>query len=157
MLEVEWFQHVWHVEEAQGHAFGLSEADRGRFDGGQLHFHQRIDAAYAELGPFATVMARRVLDGVEAVLKQAGGESGLDIRAKVTLERLLTDYLPTTLRSYARVRSEPGARPEVERQLVHLATAVEETLVAVRDNNLQDLQVQGDFLDTKFNGSDLRL
>lgn len=119
--------------------------------------HQRIDAAYAELGPFATVMARRVLDGVEAVLKQAGGESGLDIRAKVTLERLLTDYLPTTLRSYARVRSEPGARPEVERQLVHLATAVEETLVAVRDNNLQDLQVQGDFLDTKFNGSDLRL
>lgn len=119
--------------------------------------HRRVDEAYEELGPFATVMARRILDGVAAVLKQAGSEDRLDIRATVTLERILEDYLPTTLRTYARARHDPSSVPQVERQLVHLATAVEEILVAVRDNNVQDLQVQGDFLDTKYNGSDLRL
>lgn len=119
--------------------------------------HQRVDAAYAELGPFATVMAKRVLDGVAAVLRQSGGQSHLQIRAQVTLERMLMDYLPTTLRTYARARHDPSARAEVEQQLEHLAGAVEETLVAVRDENLQELQVQGDFLDTKFTGSDLTL
>jgi hypothetical protein len=130
---------------------GRSLADRAR------EVHQNVDISYPRIGPFATVMAKRILDGVRAVLEQVGDERRLDLRATVTLERMLEDYLPTTLRTYARARHEPEARAQVERQLEQLACAVEDTLVAVRENNLQDLQVQGDFLDTKFSGSDLQL
>lgn len=119
--------------------------------------HRRIDAAYEELGSFATVLARRVLDGVSAVLHQAGGEEHLDMRARVTLERLLEDYLPTTLRSYARATHDPETTRLLQAQLEQLTGAIEELLVAVREHNVQSLQIQGDFLDTKFTGSDLQL
>lgn len=130
-----------------------------------------INAGAGQLPTAATVTARRVTDIVDAVLRsaRAGGPDGpgdLDIHARVSLNGILRDYLPTTLRRYLALdpatRTAPGPTGQtpsdaLTEQLDFLFDAATEVLDAVRHNDANALVAQGNFLRTKFAGSELDL
>jgi len=90
----------------------------------------------------------------------------LDVYVVVSVKATLTDYLPTTLRSYLAV--DPGVRELPARsgrtpaellmeQLDSLQLSADAVLVAAKAQDIDALVSQGNFLRTKFSGSDLDL
>jgi hypothetical protein len=113
----------------------------------------------------AVVIARRVTDVLREVIATAGDRE-LDIRAVATIRGILTDYLPTTLRSYlaldpqvVNVRRPSGRTPHesLVEQVRALWSAARDLLAATRAHDADALLSQGSFLRTKFTGSDLDL
>ena len=113
----------------------------------------------------AVVAGLAVLDTLGEVVVEAE-QGDLDMRALVTLEGLLDDYVPTTFRSYlaldpsvTEVRRPSGHTPRESllEQVEALATAADELLLAARSRDADALLAQGRFLRTKFTGSDLDL
>lgn len=100
-------------------------------------------------------LARRVTDGLAAILASATAKT-LDIYALMNVENIMKDYLPSTLRTYvAAAKTGAPATEKLVEQLHLLLTTVEETLIALRQNDAQALEVQHRFIQTKFTGSDL--
>lgn len=124
-----------------------------------------INSSAGRLPVEAVVTALNVTDTLREVVADVD-DPHFDIHALVTLQGILDDYLPTTVRAYLGL--EPSvvevARPSGEtprasllEQLEALWLAASDLLAAVRAHDADQLLAQGSFLRTKFTGSDLDL
>jgi hypothetical protein len=125
-----------------------------------------INARAGQLPGEGVVAARRITDTVGTVL-HATRDRDLDIHARVSLNGILRDYLPTTLRTFLAL--DPGTRNQparsggktpaaaLEEQLDFLLDSATEVLTAVRNDDANALVAQGSFLRTKFGRSELDL
>ncbi len=113
----------------------------------------------------AVVLARRLTDTLREIIDTAEVRP-LDVYVVVSVKATLTDYLPTTLRSYLAVDPEARTRPAgpagtpadlLLEQLDSLQSSADAVLVATREHDVDALISQGKFLRTKFSGSDLDL
>jgi hypothetical protein len=113
----------------------------------------------------AVVLARQVTDRVREVIEIAA-ERPLDVYAVVQINGIVGDYLPTTLRTYLALdpavteRPDPAGRTPrtaLLDQLDALDRAADELYAATRAHDVDALFTQGNFLRTKFTGSDLDL
>jgi hypothetical protein len=113
----------------------------------------------------AVVLARQVTDTVREVI-ETSADRALDVYAVVQINGIVGDYLPTTLRAYLNldpaVTERPGPsgrtpRLALREQLVALDAAAAELYSAARAHDVDALFSQGNFLRTKFTGSDLVL
>jgi hypothetical protein len=137
---------------------------------------QELRGALAELVRFvnrgsgrlpaeAVVRARRITDTLGDLIDTSDVRE-LDVYTVLSVQNTLSDYLPTTLRSYLAVDEHlldtPRAtgrtpRQSLIEQLDALDTSASAMLVAARDQDADALMTQGNFLRTKFSGSDLDL
>jgi hypothetical protein len=124
-----------------------------------------VNAAAGDLPASAVVTARRITDVLRDVVDTSSLRP-LDIYAVVSIQGIVGDYLPTTLRTYLaldpNVRTVPrpsGRTPaqSLTEQLEALLTASASILSSARDQDADALFTQGNFLRTKFAGSDLDL
>lgn len=113
----------------------------------------------------AVVSARRITDTLREII-ETSEDRPLDVYALLPTKGLLVDYLPTTLSSYLAVDASlletargSGLTPiqSLLEQLESLQASASATLVAARDQDADALMTQGNFLRTKFSGSDLDL
>lgn len=114
----------------------------------------------------AVVVARRITDMLREVVDGADPDHGLDIYAVVSIRGILDDYLPTTLKAYLALdpatvdRPRPSGRTpagSLLEQLDALWSSAADLLEAERAHDADALLSQGNFLRTKFTGSDLDL
>jgi hypothetical protein len=124
-----------------------------------------INASAGQLPGQGVVVSRRITDTVNAVL-YATRDRDLDIHARVSLNGILRDYLPTTLRTFLALdpatRDQPRADGKTPvdalcEQLDFLLGSAAEVLEAVRHDDANALVAQGSFLRTKFARSELDL
>ncbi len=124
-----------------------------------------VNASAGQLPGRAVVVARRVTDVVDTVLFSTR-DRDLDIHARVSLNGILRDYLPTTLKAYLAldpaVRHHPrpnGITPAAAliEQLDFLLSSASEVLAAVQNDDANALVAQGNFLRSKFGRSELDL
>lgn len=117
-----------------------------------------VDELVAEINAHAgvlpaseVVLARRVTDALAEVLR-AGDPEHLSIDARLMVLGAATDYVPTTLGTYARARraGHEGADAELHRQLREMAEAARTMLEAVRGHDVRTQQAQGIFLRSRF-------
>jgi hypothetical protein len=113
----------------------------------------------------AVVNARALTDTLRKVLETSAAQP-LDVHASISVQAIIQDYLPTTLRAYLVVEPEllgqrraSGHTPSESllAQINSLQTAATGTLDAVRAQDADALIAQGSFLRTKFTRSDLDL
>lgn len=123
------------------------------------------NAAAGQLPLPAVVTARHITDVLRDVVDTSSVRA-LDIYAVVSIQGIVGDYLPTTLRTYlaldpqARAVVRPSGRTpmqSLDEQLAALLDASTSILSGARDQDADALQTQGSFLRTKFSGSDLDL
>lgn len=113
----------------------------------------------------AVVAARRITDVIAAVIDTA--EDGrLDIHAGLSVKAMITDYLPTTLRTYlgldesvVDVARDGGRTPHqlLVDQLDALWLGACDIRAAAQARDADALASHGNFLSAKFTGSDLDL
>ncbi|MEO6700406.1 MAG: hypothetical protein ABI140_10305 [Jatrophihabitantaceae bacterium] len=124
-----------------------------------------INQNSGKLPGVAVVNARRLTDTLREVIDTSEVRP-LDVYAVVSLQGTLHDYLPTTLHRYLalddEVREMPrqsGRTPTASllEQLESLQSSADAVLVAARNQDVDALLTQGNFLRTKFSGSDLDL
>lgn len=124
-----------------------------------------INQNSGKLPGIAVVNARRLTDTLREVIDTSEVRP-LDVYAVVSLKGALHDYLPTTLQRYLALDSEvldvprqSGRTPTVSllEQLESLQTSADAVLVAARNQDVDALLTQGNFLRTKFSASDLDL
>ena len=113
----------------------------------------------------AVVLAREVTDTVREVIATSA-DRPLDVYAVVSVNGIVGDYLPTTLRTYLALDPALTDRPTASgrtpraallEQLDGLARAADDLLAATRAHDVDALFTQGNFLRTKFTRSDLDL
>jgi 1,6-anhydro-N-acetylmuramate kinase len=113
----------------------------------------------------AVVAARRLTDTVREIIDTSQVRP-LDVYVVLSVKATLTDYLPTTLRSYLAVDPDVRELPArsgrtpaelLMEQLDSLQQSADAVLVAARKQDVDALVSQGNFLRTKFSGSDLDL
>ncbi|MEC3982135.1 hypothetical protein [Amycolatopsis sp. H20-H5] len=118
-------------------------------------FARYVNASAGRLPGDAVVTAREIGDVLREVI---GTARSLDIYTAVTVTGLLTDHLPTTLRTFLTVGSAGRAAADALREqldsLLHEAVSLRE---AARARDADALATQGNFLRTKFSNSDLDL
>lgn len=124
-----------------------------------------INAHAGRLPGEAVVVARRITDMVREVVEAAdGGE--LDVHAVISIKGILGDYLPTTLHRYLALDPATADAPRptgrtpnqsLRQQLDALFVSANDLLDAARAHDADALLSQGEFLRTKFTGSDLDL
>ena len=135
---------------------GDPERIRGRIVDAE-HF---VNQHASRLPAAAVVKARWLTDTLREILDTSATRP-LDIHAVLLVRNTVEDFLPTTLRSYltleASMRDRPAPVPELLEQLDLLQEAASNILVAVRGQDRDALATQGNFLRTKFSGSDLDL
>lgn len=124
-----------------------------------------INSTAGQLPTAAVVAARRITDVLREVVDTSSVRA-LDIYAIVSIQGIVGDYLPTTLRTYltldpqVRAVARPSGRTPIEslaEQLEALLGASTSILFGSRDQDADALLTQGTFLRTKFSGSDLDL
>jgi len=124
-----------------------------------------VNASAGRLPLAAVVAARRVTDVLAEVVDTAQVRP-LDIHAVLSVRAAATDYLPTTVKAYLAVDAalvdvpRPSGRTPRESlmgQLDALEGAALGVLEAARQQDVDALMTQGNFLRTKFSGSDLDL
>src|SRR5690349_13064143 len=124
-----------------------------------------VNASAGQLPGAAVVAARRITDVIDTVLFTTR-DRDLDIHARVSINGILRDYLPTTLKTYLAldpaVRDRPrpnGLTPTaaLTEQLDFLLSSASEVLAAVQHDDANALVAQGNFLRTKFGQSELDL
>ena len=124
-----------------------------------------VNANAGQLPAEAVVAARRVTDALNDIIDTSAVRP-LDVYAVISVRGTLTDYLPTTLRSYLAVDENmrdtprPSGRSPKEsllEQITALETSASSVLLAARNQDADALLTQGTFLRTKFSGSDLDL
>jgi hypothetical protein len=114
----------------------------------------------------SVVAARRVTDAVAEVIDTSNDNGELDVYAIISVKGIVNDYLPTTLRAYLALdpqgvevpgRSGRTPRESLFEQITSLWAAAADVLTAAQDKDANALVSQGNFLRTKFTGSDLDL
>jgi hypothetical protein len=113
----------------------------------------------------SVVTARRITDVLREVIDTSEVRP-LDIYAVISVQGILRDYLPTTLRGFlalddAQLRAaRPSGRTPIESLAEQLEALLDEAaslLSAAQAQDADALLSQGSFLRTKFSGSDLDL
>jgi hypothetical protein len=155
-------EHPARQEQPEAAGTGDSQAElAGRLDA----LVALVNSSAGRLPVEAVVAALNVTDTLREVVDDVD-DPHFDIHALVTLQGILDDYLPTTLKAYLSL--EPSvvevARPSGETPRASLLDQVEalwlaasDLLAAVRAHDADQLLAQGSFLRTKFTGSDLDL
>ncbi len=124
-----------------------------------------INANAGRLPLPAVVAARRVTD-VLAEIVDTTDIRPLDVYATISVRGSVTDYLPTTIRTYLAVDKDlvdvprpSGSTPteSLMEQLDALEGSALAVLAATQAQDVDALMTQGSFLRTKFSGSDLDL
>jgi hypothetical protein len=124
-----------------------------------------VNASAGRLPVEAVVAARRIGDVLDEVLDTAELRP-LDVYAVLSVKGIITDYLPTTLRSYLAVDDSlvdvprPTGRTPRQSLLEQLDTLESGAVTVLEATQAQDadtLMTQGNFLRTKYSGSDLDL
>jgi hypothetical protein len=124
-----------------------------------------INQSSGRLPTEGVVSARRVTDTLREIVDTSDVRP-LDVYAVVSVRASLEDYLPTTLRSYLAVDADlvdrarasgRSPRQSLLEQLDSLQSSAQRVLIAARDQDVDTLLTQGNFLRTKFSGSDLDL
>lgn len=124
-----------------------------------------VNASAGRLPLKAVVAARRITD-VLAEVVDTSEVRPLDIHAVISVRSTVTDYLPTTVRSYLAVDEAlvdvpraSGRTPteSLMEQLDALEEAALGVLEAIQHQDVDALLTQGTFLRTKFSRSDLDL
>jgi hypothetical protein len=117
----------------------------------------------------SVVVAREITDTIREVIATADDKADgreLDVYAVVSINGIVGDYLPTTLRAYLNLDPDltgrVGAsgrtpRAALRDQLDALAGAADDLLQAAQEHDVDALFTQGSFLRTKFTRSDLDL
>jgi hypothetical protein len=127
--------------------------------------NRMVNASAGRLPLGAVVAARRVTD-VLAEVVDTSEVRPLDVYATISVRGAVTDYLPTTLRTYlavdkdlVNVQRPSGSTPaeSLMEQLDALEGSALAVLEAVQAQDVDALMTQGSFLRTKFTGSDLDL
>lgn len=162
---------VWHRKDHSGAAVPPpgAEPDAGDTPEGLRRslrdIVKLVNANAGQLPGEAVVAARRVTDALNDIIDTSAVRP-LDVYAVISVRGTLTDYLPTTLRSYLAVDENirdtprPSGRSPKEsllEQLAALETSACSVLLAARNQDADALLTQGTFLRTKFSGSDLDL
>jgi hypothetical protein len=113
----------------------------------------------------SVVAARQVTDTVRDVI-DTSNDGELDVYAIISVKGIVNDYLPTTLRTYLAldpqvvdVRRPTGRTPKESLldQIISLWAGAADVLTAAQAKDADALVSQGNFLQTKFTGSDLDL
>jgi hypothetical protein len=113
----------------------------------------------------SVVAARQVTDAVRDVI-DTSDDGELDVYAIISVKGIVNDYLPTTLRTYLAldpqvvdVRRPTGRTPRQSllEQIISLWAGAADVLTAAQAKDADALVSQGNFLQTKFTGSDLDL
>ncbi|HET8616119.1 MAG TPA: hypothetical protein VFL94_11390 [Actinomycetales bacterium] len=124
-----------------------------------------VNAHAGQLPAAAVVGARQITDLLRDVVATSDVRP-LDVYAVVQVKGIVTDYLPTTLRTYLAVDRSLLDRPRSSgrtpresllEQLDALRTSAVATLEATNHEDADALMTQGSFLRTKFTRSDLDL
>lgn len=124
-----------------------------------------INQSSGRLPGEAVVNARRVTDTLRAIISTSDVRP-LDVYAVINVKSTLTDYLPTTIRTYLAVDDHlrdaprPSGRTATQsllEQIAALQTSADLVLTAARNLDIDALMTQGTFLRTKFARSDLDL
>jgi hypothetical protein len=124
-----------------------------------------VNSSAGRLPLTAVVTARRITDVLSEVVDTSEVRP-LDVYAVISVRASATDYLPTTLRRFLALDEElvdgpGGAGRTPAESLREQLDALEESALAVLDATRQQdvdaLMTQGNFLRTKFSGSDLDL
>jgi hypothetical protein len=122
-----------------------------------------VNASAGRLPLPAVVAARRITD-VLAEIVNTSEVRPLDIYAVISVRSAVTDYLPTTVKSFLAVDESlvdvprASARTPTQslmEQLEALETSTLAVLEATQQQDVDALMTQGNFLRTKFSGSDL--
>jgi hypothetical protein len=126
---------------------------------------QFINRNAGKLPVEAVVLSRQVTDTIREVI-ETSTDHALDVYAVVSINGIVGDYLPTTLRTYLNLdpslteragQSGRTPRAALHEQIEALAQAAEELLHATQAHDVDALFSQGNFLRTKFTRSDLDL
>jgi hypothetical protein len=104
----------------------------------------------------SVVTAHEIGDVLRAVL-DAAGDRPLDAHTAVRLQGFLTDYVPTTVRSFLAVGTDRESAGILQEQLASLLDEADGLAASVRSSDTDALLTQGTFLRTKFSRSDLDL
>jgi hypothetical protein len=124
-----------------------------------------VNASAGRLPLVAVVTARRITDLLSEVVDTSDVRP-LDVYAVISVRAAVTDYLPTTLRSFLAVDEDlvdvpraTGRTPaeSLLDQLDSLETSALAVLEAAQQQDVDALMTQGNFLRTKFSRSDLDL
>lgn len=107
----------------------------------------------------SAVTAHQIGDVLRGVIDTAGsaGDRPLDAHTAVRLRGFLTDYVPTTVRSYLAVAHDRMSEELLRDQLASLLEEAEKVAESARSYDSDALLTQGTFLRTKFSRSDLDL
>lgn len=118
---------------------------------------REINSSAGLLPTEGVVLARHITDVMGEVIT-LGRDKRLNVHARVTLDAMLTDYLPTTLRTFAAAsRGGHDGVAQLRQQLDALHDAASDLLAAVRQEDVRSLEAQGVFLRSKYSGSELDL
>jgi hypothetical protein len=126
---------------------------------------QLVNRSAGQLPVEAVVLSRKVTDTIREVI-ETSTDHQLDIYAIVQVNGIVGDYLPTTLRAYLNLDprladqvapSGRTPRAALREQLDALHSAAKDLLEATHARDANALFAQGNFLRTKFTGSDLDL
>ncbi|MDT4924898.1 MAG: hypothetical protein QOG01_2611 [Pseudonocardiales bacterium] len=126
---------------------------------------QFINRSAGKLPVEAVVAARETTDTIREVI-ETSADRDLDVYAVVSINGIVGDYLPTTLRSYLALdpalttRVGPSGRTPraaLREQVGALEAAAADLLEATQAHDVDALFTQGSFLRTKFTRSDLDL
>lgn len=126
---------------------------------------QLINRNAGSLPVETVVISRGITDTILSVIDTASDRE-LDIYAIVSINGIVDDYLPTTLRAYLHLDPVLTERPNgsgrtpraaLRDQLDSLSSAADDLLEAAQRHDVDALFTQGNFLRTKFSRSDLDL
>ena len=124
--------------------------------GAKLAGLRRLVNRNAGLLPVRSVVAaHEVIDALAAALEPTE-ERDLDVRGLVGIERVVDDYLPTTIQNFLALRANGAAAAEaLQEQLDLLLDAADGQLAVLRERRQDAMGVHQSFLRTKFSQSDL--
>lgn len=124
-----------------------------------------VNRSSGRLPASAVVGARQITDLLRDVVDTTEVRP-LDVYAVVSVKGIVTDYLPTTLRTYLAIDPSLHDTPRASghtpaqsllEQIDALRTSAAATLEATHAQDADALMTQGSFLRTKFSRSDLDL
>jgi hypothetical protein len=129
---------------------------------GLVQINRFINQSAGRLPVRVVVNARYLTDTLSEIVDTSDVRP-LDIYAAISVAATVNDYLPTTLRNYLAIDEAHLNTPHnghlpvdsLVEQLDALRSSAELLLVAARDQDVDALLTQGNFLRTKFTGSDL--
>lgn len=116
-----------------------------------------VNGGAGRLPAESVLAALSVCDLLAQAVDAVAGQP-VDVGTTISIERILDDYLPTTLRTCLSAGTgDRAAADALREQLRSLADAATNILATTRQRDSDAMRTQGAFLQTKFSRSDLDL